>query len=226
MIHCRDISQPEHEHTPDSASASATRPLARRWHRIRENDADPVLARRYGVSVYDGDAAGRSYLSRCTPTAQPRLLALAAMSVHQRWLDRSPKEIFEAMPSLHGETFGFVVDDVLASDPASSLLVDDFRTLPRAVVPLLSWPRQALFLVPTPEFRRAALSARYADPARARADWGELDPTTVLEARLARDALWDFEIVHQVRELDLPLLVVGGDRSVDDLVARFRFHPS
>jgi len=188
-----------------------------------------TLAHRYGVSVYDGDAAERSYLARCTVEAQPRLLALAAMSVRQRWLDRSPSEIFAAMPSLHGETFGFVVDDVLASDPAVVLLVDDFRTLPREVAPLLSWPGQAVFLVPTPEFRRAALSARYADPARARADWGELDLATVLEARLARDALWDSEIVRQARELDLPLRVVDGNRSVDelttDLAAQFRLHP-
>lgn len=184
------------------------------------------LARRYGVPVYDGDAAERSYLARCTPQAQPRLLALAKMTARRRWLDRSPEEIFQAMASLHGETFGFVRDDALAADPSTPLLIDDFRTLPRDVAPLLSWPDQAVFLVPTPQFRRAALSARYADPARARANWGDLDPRTVLEARFARDALWDAEVVWQARELDLPVLIMDGTRTVDelaeDLAARYR----
>ncbi|HET9255460.1 MAG TPA: hypothetical protein VFO16_09690 [Pseudonocardiaceae bacterium] len=110
------------------------------------------------------------------------------------------------------------------------LVVDDFRTLPREVAPLLSWPGQAVFLIPTPEFRHAALSARYADPVRARATWGRCGPSAALRARLARDALWDGEIMRQARELDLPLLVVDGDRSADqltdDLAAQFRLRPS
>lgn len=103
---------------------------------------------------------------------------------------------------------------------------DDFRTLPNYVHGLLAWPEQGVFLIPTPEFRRAVLTQRYADPDRARANWGDLDPATVLEARLARDALWDAEVVRQANEIGMALLEVDGTRSVDqlvdDLADRFR----
>lgn len=177
-----------------------------------------ALAQRYGADVYDGDLAERSYLARCTAQHQPRLLATAAMTPAQRWLDRSPAETFDGMASLHGETFDFVLDDVIARDRDQTLIVDDFRTLPSDLDGLLTWTGQAVFLVPTPEFRRMALTQRYADPDRARANWGDLDPATLLEARLARDALWDAEVVRQSQQSGLLLLAVDGTRSVDDLV--------
>jgi len=185
-----------------------------------------ALAQRFGVDIYDGDIGERSYLARCTPQGQPRLLATAAMTPSQHWLERSPAEIFENMASLHGETFGFVLDDLLARNPDEMLIVDDFRTLPNDVDSLLSWPEQAVFLIPTPEFRRAALTQRYTDPDRARANWGDLDPATVLEARLARDSFWDAEVARQANETGLALLQIDGSRSIDGLVAdlaeRFR----
>lgn len=185
-----------------------------------------TLAQRFRADVYDGDLGERSYLPRCTPQHQPRLHAIAAMTPAQRWLHRTPAEIFESMASLHGETFGFVLDDVMAHDHDRTLIVDDFRTLPNDLDGLLVSREQAAFLIPTPEFRRTALTRRYADPDRARANWGNLDPATILEARLARDALWDAEVIRQANQLGLPLLRMDGSRSIDtivnDLAEQFR----
>ena len=107
-----------------------------------------VLARRFGTEVYDGDLAEHDHLARCTPRHQPRLLALAAMTPAQRWLERSPAEIFAEMPALHGEAFGLVLDDLRRRDPAQKVVVDDFRTLPREVAAFLDWPEQAVFCSP------------------------------------------------------------------------------
>jgi hypothetical protein len=70
------------------------------------------------------------------------------MSPRQRWLARPPGQVFAEMPSLHGETFPFVLADILARPSGKPLLVDDFRTLPRDVAALLSWRGQAVFLRP------------------------------------------------------------------------------
>ena len=79
---------------------------------------------------------------------------------------------------------------------------------------------------PAETFRRTALSRRYADRYRARANWGDLDPAAVLAARLARDALWDADVARQAEEAGLPVLRVDGSRSVEDLAGelaeRFR----
>jgi hypothetical protein len=121
------------------------------------------------------------------------------------------------MASRYGETIGFLTEDLLAEPAGRIVLVDYFGVQPRDVAPLLSWPGQAAFLIPTPQFRRAVLSRRYADSGRARANWGDLDPADVLEKRLGRDALWDVEVTGQASELGLPLVTVDGSRSADDL---------
>ncbi|QLQ37301.1 hypothetical protein [Micromonospora robiginosa] len=185
-----------------------------------------VLAERHDVLIYDGDRAERDYVGRCTAGDQPYLWALLHAPAARRWNGRSAQEIFESMPSLHGETFGFVVDDLLALPADRPILVDDFRTLPGEVAPLLTWPEQAVFLLPTPTFRDRALRARFADPARARANWGDGDHREALALRLGRDELWDAEIRRRAAVSRLPVVTVDGSRDVrdlaDDLAARFR----
>jgi hypothetical protein len=178
-----------------------------------------ILAARYGLDIYDGDRAERVYAARADPVRQPRLAAIVAMTPRQRWLERPVEQVFAEMPSLHGETFGFVLDDLLARPAAAGLLVDDFRTLPGRVAPLLTFPGQAVFLLPTARFRERALGDRYADPARARANWGDEDTAAMLAARLARDDLWDAEVRRQAREADLPVLEVDGTRSAAELAS-------
>ncbi|MEN3539643.1 hypothetical protein AAH991_31355 [Microbispora sp. ZYX-F-249] len=183
------------------------------------------LAERHDLLVYDGDRAERGYVNRCTPQRQPYLSALLRTPLEQRWTGRTADEIFQAMPSLHGETFGFVIEDLLTLPTDRPVLVDDFRTLPRDVAPLLTRREHAAFLLPTPEFRRNALGTRFADPARARANWGSSDHAEAFAKRLARDELWDEEVRRQARELDLPVLRVDGFRNVaeraDELAAMF-----
>ncbi|XVQ86049.1 hypothetical protein ACQP2K_01040 [Microbispora siamensis] len=176
-----------------------------------------ALAERHDVLVYDGDRAELGYVHRCDPRRQPYLWALLRTPTEDRWASRTAEEIFHAMPSLHGETFGFVLDDLLALPADRPVLVDDFRTLPREVAPLLTRPEHAVFLLPTPEFRARALGDRFADPARARANWGDGDHADALAKRLARDRLWDQKLRRQARELELPVLPVDGSRGVADL---------
>ncbi|WFE41725.1 hypothetical protein [Micromonospora sp. WMMD998] len=185
-----------------------------------------ALAERHDVLIYDGDRGERGYVGRCNAAEQPYLWALLHASDAQRWNGRSAQDVFASMPSLHGETFGFVVDDLLALPADRPVLVDDFRTLPREVAPLLTWPEQAAFLLPTPTFRHAALRARFADPVRARANWGDSDHGEALALRLARDELWDAEVCRQAAQSGLSVVTVDGSRDVrdlaDDLAARFR----
>jgi hypothetical protein len=176
-----------------------------------------VLAERHEVLVYDGDRAEHGYVNRCTPQRQPYLCALLQTPLEHRWTGRTADEIFQAMPSLHGETFGFVIEDLLALPADRPVLVDDFRNLPGDVAPLLTRREQAAFLLPTPEFRRQTLNTRFADPARARANWGSSDHADALAKRLARDELWDEEVRRQAVELDLPILQVDGSREVAEL---------
>jgi hypothetical protein len=79
---------------------------------------------------------------------------------------------------------------------------------------LLSRPDQAVWLIPTPSFRRTAFESR-----------GSLwsiagrtsDPETALANFLARDALYTQEVKRQAMALQLTIIEVDGSASVDEL---------
>lgn len=185
-----------------------------------------LLAERYRLAVYDGDKAGSRHFRHCDERRQPYMAALMRLSPEERSTGRTAEEVFAAMPSRHGETFPFVREDLRAMTGRGPVLVDDFSNRPSEIAPLLTWPEQAVFLLPTPEFRRRALTERYSDLDRARANWGDVDFGQALEIRLARDRYWDEETRDQAAALGLPVIDIDGtippEDIADDLAARFR----
>lgn len=184
-----------------------------------------ILERRHGAVVYDGDRAEHGWLARCTEAEHPYLFANTRLGKEER-AALSPEEKLAGMASRHGETIGFVVEDLLAMPADRPVLVDWFGNTPHDIAPLLSWPEQATFLLPTAKFREWSLGSRFADPDRARANWGAVDPATALANRLGRDTLWDAEIRRQAADSGLPVVDVDGTRDpdtiADELSARFR----
>ncbi|RNI25227.1 hypothetical protein [Flexivirga caeni] len=178
------------------------------------------LVREFGVELYSGDRAEQQWIARAVPHRQPRFFALRDQRPGDNWRGRTGKQAFEAMPGRSGETVGFLVEDLLARPAERPVVVDYFGILPRDLAPLLERPEQAVFLVPTPQFRRAALRRRYADPRRARANWGDLDPADVIRTRLERDALWDAEVTEQAHDLGLPIMTVDGACSAERIIDR------
>jgi hypothetical protein len=184
-----------------------------------------ILAARFGAVVYDGDRAERDWVSRCTQRDHPYMFANLALSLEERAL-LSPEEKVARMASRHGETIGFVLDDLRALPSDRVIIVDWFGITPRDVAPLLTWPEQAAFLLPTQEFRRHALGTRFADPDRAKANWGTTDLAVALANRLARDELLDRETREHATELGLPIVEIDGTRDAEsvagDLARAFR----
>ncbi|WP_167574009.1 hypothetical protein [Kitasatospora cheerisanensis] len=124
------------------------------------------------------------------------------------------------MAGLYGETAGFLAEDLRDRAGERTVLVDYFGILPDHLAPLLTRPEDAVFLVPTPEFRAAVLRARFADPGRVRANWGSADPERMFALRCARDALWDREIRRQAARHGLDVVTVDGSVPVAELAER------
>ncbi|MFF9869655.1 hypothetical protein ACF1G0_30395 [Streptomyces sp. NPDC013953] len=220
--------------TPAFSDAETCRALTDRLAHVRwiaggtgagKSTLTRLLADRHDVAVYEGDRAEHAWLERCTPQHHPRLAGMRGLPPGAMWHDRTPDQVFRAMPSLHGEMVGFIVDDLLAMPEERVILVDYFGILPGHLAPLLRRPGQAVFLLPTPEFRENALASRYADPARARANWGNEDLADASAKRLARDALWDQEVRRQAPLHGLDTIVIDGTVPVpalaDDMATRF-----
>src|SRR4051794_24655625 len=98
--------------------------------------------------------------ARRTGADAPLLRAFEAMTMDERWLLRSPEAMLATFHWYAGEGFHLVVEDLRAlrrADPATPVLAEGFRLLPDLVAPLAE-PGAAVWLLPTPAFREAALA--------------------------------------------------------------------
>ena len=120
------------------------------------------LAADHGFRLYHTEPFSK-YVARADPVATPLLHGFMAMDMDERWVNRPPEVMLETFHGFQGEGFDLVLDDLLALTPDPPVLAEGFSLLPRLVAPLLSRPQQAVWLLPTPEFRRAAFESRRVD---------------------------------------------------------------
>ncbi|MEU8132836.1 hypothetical protein [Streptodolium elevatio] len=172
-----------------------------------------LLGARYGLPVCHGDDAELGWIARSGP-GHPNLFALSRLPPGSFWAGRTPKQAFKATPSVHGETLAHLTEDLLARPDEGPLLVDYFGILPEHLAPLLTSPRQAVFLLPTPEFRALVMFERHVDTGC----------PEVLAKRLMRDALWDRKVRRQAARLGLHTIVTDGTRPLDDLADELAAH--
>ncbi len=176
-----------------------------------------LLAERHGFRLYHCDDTQSAHTARSNAADHPMLHAFLAMTMDERWAKRTPEEMFHTFHGFHGEGFGLILEDLLKLPTDPSILVEGYKLLPRLVSPLLSRPGQALWLIPTSEWRRTALERR-----------GSLwtiagrtsEPEVALANLLARDALYTEEISRQAADLQLPTIEVNGSISADELATR------
>jgi 2-phosphoglycerate kinase len=174
------------------------------------------LASRYGLDVYRTDDVMSDHTRRSTAEESPYLAEFAAMSMDQRWVDRSPEEMLETFHWYRGESFGLIVKDLLRL-PAVPVVVEGFRLLPGLVRPLLADAGRAVWLLPSPEFRRVAFDRRgdtWIMPGRTR------DPDRALSNLLERDRMFTERLAAETADLGLPAIEVAPGLTEDDLAGR------
>jgi hypothetical protein len=182
-----------------------------------------ALAQRHGLRVYSLDQNERARFARVTRARQPNLYAFDQMSMDERWVLRSPATMAAHTITNGAEGFSLIVEDVLALLAASNVppvLVEGPWLFPDSVTPVLSSPRQAIWLLPTEAFKRASAARRdkpsvrheTSDPARATHNW------------LARDRLIAAHVQREVEQHRLPWLAVDGTRPLEEMTALVAAH--
>jgi 2-phosphoglycerate kinase len=174
------------------------------------------LAADHGLRVYDSDATIGDHARRSNAADHPLLHAFIAMDMDERWVNRPPSVMLETFHGFQGEAFELIIEDLLALPDSPPILAEGFRMLPRLVAPLLSRPHQAVWLIPTPEFRRAAFDARgftWEIPQKTS------DPERALANLMERDRLFTSQVAREAAELRLSTIEVDLDRSVDQLTS-------
>jgi hypothetical protein len=176
-----------------------------------------ALAARHGLVLYATDAVMAEHARRLSPAEAPYLAQFVATDMDQRWLDRSPSTMLETFHWFRGEGFHLIVEDLQGLPSDSGVVVEGFRLLPHLVAPRLDQSDHAVWLLPTPEFRRAAFDHR---GDRWRIAGQTSDPPRALDNLLVRDAMFTDRVAAEVAALGLPRITVDPSMTETDLIAR------
>jgi 2-phosphoglycerate kinase len=163
------------------------------------------LAARHGLTVYSTDDVMADHGRRITTHEAPYLAAFAAMDMDERWVSRSPETMLETFHWFRGEGFGLIVEDLVQLPAGTGVIAEGFRLLPDLVKPLLADTRRAVWLLPTPRFRRAALTRR---GTTAKITGRTSDPDRALRNLLARDQMFTDRLSEQTHRLGLSAIAV------------------
>lgn len=176
-----------------------------------------LLAEKHGLRLYHCDDMQSAHTARSNPNDHPMLYAFKAMTMDERWATRTPEEMFRTFHGFSGEGFGHILEDLLDLPTDVPILVEGYKLLPRLIAPLLSRKDQAVWLIPTPSFRRLALERR-------RSLWSiagqTSDPEKALTNLLTRDALFTEEVEREATALQLTAIKIDASISVDELARR------
>ncbi|MFI8166327.1 hypothetical protein ACIGAN_08195 [Streptomyces sp. NPDC085931] len=176
------------------------------------------LAGRYGWRLYSTDDAMADHARRAGAAEAPLLHAFLAMDMDERWVRRSPEEMLETFHWFRGEGFGLIVEDLLRMPREPCVVVEGFRLLPHLVRPLLPAPGHAVWLLPTPAFRRTVFRSRAATGQSFLQRTG--DPRRAEDNLAARDDLFTLRLREKTARLELPSLTVDGTLTEDALTER------
>ena len=179
------------------------------------------LAEANDMSFYSTDEVMGVHAMRCLAHECPRLEEFKRMTMDERWVDRTPDVMLETFHWYRGEGFHLIVEDLLTFPRDRNIIVEGFRPLPHLVTPLVASPHQAIWLLPTPDFRRKAFEARgtmWDIPNRTGA------PQKALQNLLARDAMFTERLAAEADAEGVATMVVDGRLSEDELFESVRSH--
>ncbi|HWW75326.1 MAG TPA: hypothetical protein VNZ44_08020 [Pyrinomonadaceae bacterium] len=176
------------------------------------------VAARHGLRVYATDDAMAEHARRGSREACPLLHTFLEMDMDERWVNRTPQTMLETFHWFRGEGFNFIIEDLLRLPRERGVIAEGFRLLPRLVEPLLQAPGRAVWLLPTPDFRRAVFEGRGG------AAWGFLnktsDPERALRNLLERDRMFTDALREETARLGLPAVEVNAATAEDELAGR------
>jgi hypothetical protein len=144
-----------------------------------------------------------------------------ARTLDETWVDLPAEELVEATLAYSRERIELIAADVAALSGDATVVAEGFQLTPEAVAPLLESRRQAVWLLPTPDFRRETLLSRpqaWATPRLTR------DPDRAQANRLERDGLLVERFREQALARGLRVIEVDGSRPLTAIAAAVEAH--
>jgi cytidylate kinase len=176
------------------------------------------LAAEYVLQAYSTDDVMQDHARRSTAEDCPLLHKFMAMSMDERWVNRSPQEMLETFHWFRGEGFSLIIEDLLTFSKDTGVVAEGFRLLPHLVKPLLADPDHAVWLIPTPEFRKAVIDGRGGAAWEFIARTG--DPERALRNFVERDAMFTDRLKEEAQRLEMNIIQVDSTLTENEVTGR------
>lgn len=156
-----------------------------------------LLARHLLTLRYEYDRADVRH-HKVLAAQDPQWAEFLATDLEERWLKPEPQELAERALQSFADRFPLVLDDLALVEETRFpvVIAEGFGLTPALLSRLSPHPNQVLWLVPTPEFKRAAWEARQKPGFAAQTS----DPERASANLFERDLLLTAEITTQAAE--------------------------
>ena len=167
-----------------------------------------LLAQQHGYAVYHFDRHEMAHFARADPQRHPSLYAAHPdrMTTEERWLGSTPEAMARTTMASWSERSEMAIDDLLALPGDVPIVAEGPGFFPAVVIPWLTDPPNATWLIPTEDFALASALHRGKPGSRHETS----DPERATVQIIARDRLMRREILRQVRAFGLPWIEVDG----------------
>jgi hypothetical protein len=183
-----------------------------------------LLAERHGLQTYHFDRHELAHFERAERARQPALWAAHTdrMGPEERWLGSAPDAMARATLACWMERASLALCDLRAMPAAPPIVAEGPGFFPDAIAPLMSDPRQAVWLLSSEAFKRASVSRR--DKLR-RVPLS--DYPRAVENLIQRDLLMSAHIRQRAAALGLDVIDVDGSQPLAEVAALLetRFAP-
>lgn len=177
-----------------------------------------VLATTHGWQEYHYDRFDRlewpGHWARIDATRHPHLNAMRGKTRDASWVETMPEEMVADWLRSTPERFALSLEDLRAMPTSPPIVAEGYGFLPDLVLPMLSSPHQAIWLVSTEAFKRASYErrgkGRFADTS---------DPERARRNHISRDLLLADYILHRARDLGMTVIEIDGTISIEEIAS-------
>jgi shikimate kinase len=178
-----------------------------------------TIAKRRGLTVYDYDRRDLPQMEHLAQT-DAKYRAFLAASAEENWVRPEPEDLLQFTLRAFRDRFPLVIEELIALPREPMVVAEGHGLTPELVASALSCKRQAVWLVPTEEFKWASMKRRSKPSFRDEVS----DPERAKNNVFTRDMLLAERVKAQVRARGLTVYEIDGSRSVEEVATLIEMH--
>lgn len=180
-----------------------------------------AIAERHGLQYYNFDRNERSHLARRQAAGDyAGQKYVYDMTPDEMWVDPDPEAMAQGIITGWARRAEFAIEDIMALPKTPLMIAEGPGFFPEVVEPLLSNPRQAIWFVPAPAFKRKIAIQRGKPSVRLQTR----DPERATENMIGRDLLVAEHVRREAMKRGLRLVEIDGTLTIDETIKLVEVH--